>query len=251
MAQLLYQQQYFTTTLSVTGGIDASQTTGIVIQSVSGLDTTKPGIALLSYSDPLNETTAEWVEYTAINSTTKEFTGVTRGVEKGSAKAHTNGVTVAFPVSESHINRINEKLNGSDTGVTLNTPTITNPTVTTGTFTKPVINGTNPTAATYTPATGSQTVALDVSANNMHFVTGHASGTAITFTITGATNNQPFIVSITQGAVVSTIAGWFAGISWCGGSAPTLTATINKTDTFGFIRTGVNTYIGYVVGQNA
>jgi hypothetical protein len=54
-------------------------------------------------------------------------------------------------------------------------------------------------AKTYTPATGSQTVALDCSVNNMHVVTGHASGTAITFTITGATSNQPFIVSILQG----------------------------------------------------
>ena len=118
------------------------------------------------------------------------------------------------------------------------------------TMTKPVINGTNPTAATYTPATGSQTVALDVSANNMHFVTGHASGTAITFTITGATNSQPFIVSILQGGVVSTIAAWFATIRWAGGSPPTLTATINKRDTFGFIRTGADTYDGFIVGQN-
>lgn len=118
------------------------------------------------------------------------------------------------------------------------------------TMTKPVINGTNPTAATYTPATGAQTVALDVSANNMHFVTGHASGTAITFTITGATNSQPFIVSILQGGVVSTITAWFATIRWAGGSAPTLTATINKRDTFGFIRTGADTYDGFVVGQS-
>lgn len=118
------------------------------------------------------------------------------------------------------------------------------------TMTKPVINGTNPTAATYTPATGTQTVALDVSANNMHFVTGHADGTAITFTITGATNSQPFIVSILQGAVVSTVAGWFSTIRWAGGSAPTLTATANKRDTFGFIRTGTDTYDGFIVGAN-
>lgn len=118
------------------------------------------------------------------------------------------------------------------------------------TMTKPVINGTNPTGATYTPGSGSQTVALDCSANNMHIVTGNAAGTAITFTITGVTNNQPFIVSILQGAVVSTIAGWFATIRWAGGSAPTLTATVGKRDTFGFIRTGTDTYDGFIVGQN-
>lgn len=118
------------------------------------------------------------------------------------------------------------------------------------TMTKPVINGTNPTAATYTPATGAQTVTIDCSTNNMHFVTGHASGTTITFAITGDTNNQVFLVSILQGAVVSTIASWFSTIRWAGGVTPTLTATANKRDTFGFIRTGSGTYDGFIVGQN-
>ena len=109
-----------------------------------------------------------------------------------------------------------------------------------------------PAGATYTPATGAQTVTIDVTAGNMHVVTGHASGTAITFAITGATNNQPFVVSILQGGTtVSTITAWFATIRWAGGTAPTLTATLNKRDTFGFIRTGANTYDGFVIGQNA
>lgn len=115
MANLLYLNQYITTTLSVVGGIDASQTTGIVVQSVSGIDTTKPGIACLTYADPLDLDNAEYIEYSAINSTTKTFTGVIRGAEGYSAKTHNNGATVAFPVSESHVNRINEKLNGNDT----------------------------------------------------------------------------------------------------------------------------------------
>ena len=124
-------------------------------------------------------------------------------------------------------------------------------TLTNKTLTKPVINGTDPTGATYTPATGAQTVALDVGANNIHIVSGHASGTAITFTIANATNNQPFIVSILQGGTtVSTITAWFATVRWAGGTVPTLTATLNKRDTFGFIRTGANTYDGFVIGQN-
>jgi hypothetical protein len=116
---------------------------------------------------------------------------------------------------------------------------------------KPALNGTDPTAKTYTPATGSQTVTIDCTANNMHFVTGHADGTAITFAITGATNNQPFIVSVTQGSgTVSTIAGWFATVKWPGGTTPTLTASLNKRDIYGFIRTGSNTYDGVVIAQN-
>ena len=124
-------------------------------------------------------------------------------------------------------------------------------TLTNKTLTKPVINGTNPTGATYAPSSGAQTVALDCAANNMHIVTGNASGTAITFTVANATNNQPFIVSILQGSTPSTIAGWFATIRWAGGTAPTLTPTANKRDTFGFIRTGANTYDGFIIGQNA
>lgn len=102
---LKYLNQYITTTLSVVGGIDASQTTGIVIQSSTGLETTKAGVALLSYADPLNTTNAEWITYTAI--TANELQGVTRGAEGGSGKVHANGVTIAFPLSESHINNLN------------------------------------------------------------------------------------------------------------------------------------------------
>lgn len=114
MSQLLYLNQYFTTTLNVGGGIDDTQTTGIIISDVSGIDTAKPGIALINYSDPLNTTICEWIEYTSIDGS-KELQGVTRGSEGFSAKSHDNGVSVAFPLSESHINRIAEKLNGNDT----------------------------------------------------------------------------------------------------------------------------------------
>ena len=141
-----------------------------------------------------------------------------------------------------------------DTAVTTDlttAQTLTNKTLTSPTLAKPVINGTNPTGATYTPASGAQTVALDCAANNMHIVSGNASGTAITFTVANATNNQPFIVSVLQGGTtVSTIAAWFATVRWAGGTVPTLTATLNKRDTFGFIRTGANTYDGFIIGQN-
>lgn len=109
----------------------------------------------------------------------------------------------------------------------------------------------NPTAASYSPASGSQTVALDVTNTNHHTVLGHTNGTAITFTVTGATNDQVFAVSILQGGTtVSTIAGWFATVRWAAGTIPTLTATLNKRDTFIFKRTGANTYDGWIVGQN-
>jgi len=68
-------------------------------------------------------------------------------------------------------------------------------------------------AKTYTPATGSQTVTIDCNVNNMHFVTGNTSGTAITFAVSNVTNNQCFIVSILQGSgTVSTIASRFSTV---------------------------------------
>lgn len=124
MATGYYANQYFTTQLSVTGGINDSQTTGIVLQSVTGIqNTAKPGIALINYADPLNETLAEWVTFTSINSTTKTLVGVTRGAEKGSAKSHDNGVTVAFPISESHINPLVDavSIGGSATNIVTTT----------------------------------------------------------------------------------------------------------------------------------
>lgn len=101
---MYYANQYVITYLSVTGGIDNSQTTGIVVQSANGIDTTKPGIACINWADPLDEDLAEWIFYTSID-VSNEFQGVTRGAEKGSAKSHSNGVAIAFPASETHINQ--------------------------------------------------------------------------------------------------------------------------------------------------
>ena len=120
-----------------------------------------------------------------------------------------------------------------------------------GTMTgKIVSSGSSEVAKTYTPASWSQTVALDCALNNIHEVTGNASGTAITFTVANVTNSQCFMVAITQWAVVSTIAGRFATIKWAWGTAPTLTATVWKRDTSWFRRTWANTYDGCIIWQN-
>lgn len=122
MANAYFLNQYFTTTLNVGGGIDDSQTTGIIITSVSGLDITKPGIALINYADPLNTAIAEWVTYTSINGS-NELQGVTRGAEGFSAKTHSNSVSVAFPLSESHVNNLATSL--SIGGISTNLVTTT------------------------------------------------------------------------------------------------------------------------------
>jgi len=115
------------------------------------------------------------------------------------------------------------------------------------TITKPVINATNPTAQTYTPA-GGGTATLDLSLANQHYITMPAGNATIA--LSNDTNNQIFLVSITQDSGGSRTVTWFTTIKWAGGGAPTLTTTANKRDTFGFIRTGSGTYDGFVIGQN-
>lgn len=110
---LYYATQYFSTKLATTGGIDSSQTTGILLQDISGLDISKPGIACITYSDPLNTTAAEFVTYTNVNGSTNGLEGVTRGEEGFSSKSHTEGVVISFPISKSHINQINEAIEGA------------------------------------------------------------------------------------------------------------------------------------------
>jgi len=104
-----FSPQFISTSLSTVGGIDDSQTTGIKITSVSGVEIAKPGILCLSYANPIVTDNAEWITYTSIDGT-NELQGVTRGAEGFSAKAHSNGVTAAFPISKSHINNLNTAL---------------------------------------------------------------------------------------------------------------------------------------------
>ena len=106
MATLKYLSQYFSTTLNVGGGIDASQTTGIILQSVSGVhDITEPGQICITYSDPIDTAVAEWIDYTSINGS-NELVGAVRGREGFSAHAHLQGATVAFVLSASHHNDV-------------------------------------------------------------------------------------------------------------------------------------------------
>jgi hypothetical protein len=219
MATLYYESQYFTTTLSVIGGINASVTTGIVLQAVSGVaDTTKPGIALLSYSDPLNTTVCEWVTFTSINSTTKTLAGVTRGAEGFSAKTHANGVTVAFPHSKSHINNIIPILSAisSDTAVGLTTTqTVTNKTLNDDRI--------NPRVVTQT-STGAITINSDITdtfAMSAQAVTGAfgvPSGTPV--------DGQKLIVRIKDNATSRALTWSSATGGFTAGGATLPTATV-------------------------
>jgi hypothetical protein len=172
MSTFYYVPQYFTTQLSVAGGIDDTQTTGIVLQSISGVDETKPGIIAVSWSNPIDTTKVEYITYTSINATTKELQGVTRGEEGYSAKSHVNGATVAWPLSKSHINNI------PDSTTTLSNKRI-NPRIVT--------------AASYTTDTGT---ALDVSTCDEFDVTAQAGPLKLNNPSGTPVNGQKLIVRI-------------------------------------------------------
>lgn len=100
---------------------------------------------------------------------------------------------------------------------------------------------------TWVTATDDATVTFDLSYGNLQKVT---LGGNRTLTVSNVSTGQCFIIKLIQDSTGGRTVSWFSGISWAGGSAPTLTTTANKADVFGFICTGTNTYDGFVVGQN-
>lgn len=115
-----------------------------------------------------------------------------------------------------------------------------------GTLLKPTIKGSTQAVTTHAPE-GAGTTTLDLAASNVHAITLPAA--AQTLAISNATVGQFFAVEInnvtSQGALT-----WFSTIRWVGGTAPTLTGTNGKRDTFMFRVTGDGTYDGYIVGMN-
>lgn len=99
---------------------------------------------------------------------------------------------------------------------------------------------------TLTSDTDGATVTFDLS-TSAHTVT---LGGNRTLALSNETTGQTFILRLVQDATGSRTVTWFSTIRWAGGSAPTLTTTANKADTFGFLVTGSGTYDGFIIGQN-
>lgn len=99
----------------------------------------------------------------------------------------------------------------------------------------------------YSPASAG-TATLTLNTSNVHRITMPAGN--ITIAISNAGVGQAFILDIIQDSTGSRTVTWFTTIKWAGGSAPVLTTTANKIDTFGFIVTSAGNYQGYIVGQN-
>ncbi|MFH0938231.1 MAG: hypothetical protein V1899_02985 [Planctomycetota bacterium] len=98
----------------------------------------------------------------------------------------------------------------------------------------------------YVAATDEATVTFNLATGLWQKVT---LGGNRTLALSNVVAGMKFVLKLTQDGTGTRTVTWFTTISWAGGSAPTLTTTINKADTFGFVATAANTFDGYVLGQ--
>jgi hypothetical protein len=89
--------------------------------------------------------------------------------------------------------------------------------------------------------TDGATITFDLRKSPMHKVT---LGGNRTLAVVESHSSQLFTVRITTAG--HTVI-WWSGITWAGGSAPTLSAS--GTDVFGFVQTASGAYDGFVIGQ--
>lgn len=95
-------------------------------------------------------------------------------------------------------------------------------------------------------ATDAATVTFDLSLSDLQSAT---LGGNRTLALSNAKVGQKFQVTLTQDGTGSRTVSWWSGISWPGGTVPTLTTTAGKSDVFEFVCTGTGAYYGRVWGQ--
>lgn len=96
-------------------------------------------------------------------------------------------------------------------------------------------------------ATDGSTVTFDRDEGEIHTVT---LGGNRTLALSNMRVGSVIMLRLKQDGTGNRTVTWFSGINWVNGEEPTLTTTANKTDVFGFLCTGTDTYDGYIVGQN-
>jgi hypothetical protein len=104
-----------------------------------------------------------------------------------------------------------------------------------------------PVQSAWITATDEATVTFDLSLGPKQLV---VLGNNRTLALSNVLSGHIFIIKLTQDGTGIRTVTWFNTITWPSGVVPTLTTTLNKSDTFGFIQTGTNTYDGFIVGQN-
>jgi len=127
---------------------------------------------------------------------------------------------------------------------TTDTQTLTNKTLTSPTINTPTMTGAY---EAWVTATDGATVTFNLASGNKQRVT---LGGNRTLALSNVQNGHIFLIRLLQDGTGSRLVTWFSGISWVGGTVPTLTTTANKADVFGLIQTASGAYDGFIVGQN-
>ena len=264
---------FWSTTLN--GTVDASVTT-ITLNSTTGLQA--PGVLILDREDGNGTATPsarELVSFSGISGS--DITGVTRGFANSTARAHSSGALAeAVPdvgAWNGLVDGVRASLTADGTGIALSgTASIATLLPNTllsgprGVFTSiasiaraEVVNQTvtsvmsvsqvsfKASKGTLTTDADGATVTFDMNASNYHNV---VLGGNRTLAVSNVAVGQSFVLRLTQDGTGSRTVTWFSTISWADSTAPTLTTTASKADTFGFICTGSGTYDGFVVGVN-
>lgn len=174
--------------------------------------------------------------------TSGTVTAVSVASANGFAGSSSGGATPSLTISTS----ITGILSGNGTAISAAGTTGTGSTVVLET--NPQVNAATSVAQTYAPS-GGGTATVNLALSNINYITMPAGN--VTIALSNDSNNQVFMINITQDSVGSRTVTWFTTIRWAsGGTAPTLTTAANKRDCFGFVRTGSGTYDGFVIGQN-
>lgn len=87
----------------------------------------------------------------------------------------------------------------------------------------------------------------DVNAATLFLITLTAN---CTFTFPAGMAGKNFAMALVQDATGSRTATWPASVKWTAGTAPTLTTTAGKIDTFSFVNYNNANWLGYTTGQN-
>lgn len=95
--------------------------------------------------------------------------------------------------------------------------------------------------------TDGATITFDKNSGDFHRV---VLGGNRTLALSNMSAGDKIVIDLVQDGTGTRTVTWFTTIKWTGWTVPTLTTTINKIDTFGFICTSAGNYQGYVIGQN-
>ena len=96
----------------------------------------------------------------------------------------------------------------------------------------------------YAPAAGSA-FTVDLTNGTVQKFSLNANGT---ITLPASAAGKSFVIMLAQDGTGSRTVTW-SGVTWPGGTAPTVTSTASKMDIYSFFSDGTNTY-GVTVGQN-